>query len=88
MNVEDALVAIEEDGPQTSKASAPDNLKGQKRERKDHPSTHDRSKRRDDKTRKTVNFTPLVMPIDQILTQIKDKHQHRWPKPLSGSPNA
>ena len=28
------------------------------------------------------------MPINQILMQIKDNHQLRWPKPLSGSPNA
>ena len=35
-----------------------------------------------------VNFTPLVMPIDQVLMQIKDDHQLRWPKPLSNSSNA
>jgi len=34
-----------------------------------------------------VNLTPLVMPIDQILMQIKDDHQLRCPKPLSSSPN-
>ena len=28
------------------------------------------------------------MPIDQILMQINDDHQLRWPKLLSGSPNA
>ena len=35
-----------------------------------------------------VNFTPLVMPIDQILMQIKDDHHLRWLEPLNGSPNA
>ena len=44
MNAEDALAAIEENGPWASKAGSPDNLKGQKRERKYHPSTHGRSK--------------------------------------------
>ena len=28
------------------------------------------------------------MPIDQILMQIKDDHQLKWLKPLSGSPSA
>lgn len=28
------------------------------------------------------------MPIDQILMQIKDNYQLKWPKPLSGSLNA
>ena len=28
------------------------------------------------------------MPIDQVLMQIKNDHQLRWPKPLSNSPNA
>ena len=79
---------IEVGEPRKSKAGAQGNLKRQKRESKDHSSSHDRNKRRDDKTHKVVNFTPLVMPINQILMQIKDNHQLRWPKPLSGSPNA
>ena len=88
MNAEDTLVQIEVGGPQTSKSSPGDDQKGQKREMRDHPPSNDRGKRRDDKARKMVNFTPLVMPIDQILMQIKDDYQLKWPKPLSGSPNA
>ena len=26
-----------------------------------------------------VKFTPLVMPVDKILTQIKDEHYLKWP---------
>ena len=88
MNMKDAFVAIEVGGPRTSKAGSQDDLKGQKRERKDQSSSNDRGKRRDNKVRKMVNFTPLVMPIDQVLMQIKNDHQLRWPKPLSNSPNA
>ena len=62
--------------------------KGQKRERKDHSSSHDKNKQRGNKIQKMVNFTPFVMPIDQVLMQIKDDHQLRWPKPLSNSPKA
>ena len=34
-----------------------------------------------------VKFTPLVMPVDQILVQIKDEHYLKWPRPLHLSPN-
>ena len=34
-----------------------------------------------------VKFTPLVMPIDKILVQIKDDHYLKWPRPLHSSPN-
>ena len=34
-----------------------------------------------------IRFTPLVMPIDKILTQIKDEHYLKWPRPLHSSPN-
>ena len=27
------------------------------------------------------------MPVDQILTQIKDEHYLKWPRPLHSSPN-
>ena len=89
MNAKDTLATIEVGGgPQTSKMSPRDYQKGQKRERRDHPPNSDGGKWRDDKARKIVNFTPSVMPIDQILMQIKDNHQLKWPKPLNGSPNA
>ena len=68
MNAEDTLATIEVGGgPQTSKMSPRDYQKGQKRERRDHPPNSDGGKWRDDKARKIVNFTPSVMPIDQIL---------------------
>ena len=33
--------------------------------------------------KKRLNFTPLVMPADKILMQIKDEPSLKWPKPLS-----
>ena len=44
MNAEDALIMIEVGEPQTTKEGAQDDPKGQKRERKDHSSSHDRNK--------------------------------------------
>ena len=42
---------------------------------------------RDEKASRMVKFTPLVMPIDKILMQIKDNHAFKWPKPLHSSPS-
>ena len=42
---------------------------------------------KDERTSRTVKFTPLVMPVDKILMHIKDKHYLKWPRPLHSSPN-
>ena len=47
----------------------------------------DGNKRKVDKTLRKVRFTPLIMPVDKILAQIKDKHYLKWPRPLHSSPN-
>lgn len=88
MNAEDALTAIKVKEPQKGRIGAQDDPKGKKRERKDHSSSDDRIKQRDNKARRMVNFTPLVTPIDKILMQIQDDHPLKWPKPLNSSPNA
>ena len=45
------------------------------------------NRRRDDKNPRPIKFTPLVMPVDQILTEIKDEKYLKWPRPLHSSPN-
>ena len=35
--------------------------------------------------KKKLNFTPLIMPVDKILMQVKDDPTLKWPKPLSSS---
>ena len=45
------------------------------------------NRQRDDKIPRTVKFTLLVMPVNQILVQIKDKHYLKWPRPLHSLPN-
>ena len=86
MNAEDALVEIEEIEKPNERERKGDDRRGQKRERTDHQNV-DRNKRKDDKTLRTVRFTPLIMPVDKILAQIKDKHYLKWPRPLHSSPN-
>ena len=86
MNAEDALAAIREVERPGDKGRKDDNRKGQKRKPLDRR-TNDGGKRKDEKTPKTVKFTPLIMRVDKILTQIKDEHCFKWPRPLHSSPN-
>ena len=86
INVKDALAAIRDVEKPTNKGKKEDNHRGQKRECPDRQ-TSDRGKRKDEKTPRTVKFTPLVMPVNKILAQIKDEHYLKWPRPLHSSPN-
>ena len=86
MNAKDALAAIRDVERPRDKGRKDDGRRGQKRERQDRR-TNDGGKRKDEKTPKTVKFTPLIMRVDKILTQIKDEHCFKWPRPLHSSPN-
>ncbi|XP_023889508.2 uncharacterized protein LOC112001560 [Quercus suber] len=87
MNVEDVLVAIMEESRPKGKESVRKNQKGRKRERNDSQTNSNGNKQRDDKIPRTVKFTPLMIPVDKILAQIKEEHHLKWPKPLHSSPN-
>ena len=86
MNAEEPLAAIRDVKKPIDKGKKEDDRRGKKRKRPDCR-TSDRSKRRDEKTPRTVKFTPLAMLIDKILAQIKDEHYLKWPRPLHSSPN-
>ncbi|XP_030942042.1 uncharacterized protein LOC115967098 [Quercus lobata] len=86
MNAEDALAAIKDTERPGDKAKREDDRRGQKRDRPKHRN-NDGNRRKDDKNPRTVKFTPLVMPVDKIFTQIKDEHYLKWPRPLHSSPN-
>ena len=87
MNAEDALAAIKDvEKPGDGIRRKDDKRRGQKRERPDRRS-NDEIRRKDDKSPWTVKFTPLIMPVDKIQTQIKDDHYLKWPRPLHSSPN-
>ena len=86
MNAEDAVAAIRDVEKPGDKGRKDDKRRGQKRKRPDRRIT-DVNRQKDDKGTWTVKFTPLVMPIDKILMQIKDEHYLKWPRPLHSSPN-
>ena len=86
MNVEDTLAIIGDEEKPREKEGKGEDQRGHKRERGDRQGT-DGSEQRDDKTPRTVKFTLLIMLVDKILTQIKDEHYLKWPRPLHSSPN-
>ena len=58
---------------------------GKKKDCKDSYSEAMASKSSLDAPKKKMNFTPLVIPADKILMQIKDGAGLKWPKLLSMS---
>ena len=86
MNAKDAVVVIRDIEKPGDKGRKEDERRGQKRDLPDHRLT-DVNKRKDDKGTRSVKFTPLVMPIDKILMEIKDEHYLKWPRPLHLSPH-
>ena len=89
MNAEDALAAIDDTGKtkeKEKKKERDDDRRGQKRDRTDRRND-DRNRRRDDKNPRQTKFTPLTMPVDQILAEIRDEQSLRWPRPLQSPPS-
>ena len=68
MNAEEALAAIDGvDKTKERKKEKEDDRRGQKRDRADRRNDEG-NKRREDKNPCPLKFTPLMMPVDQILT--------------------
>ena len=85
MNVEDALAMIKDKEKTSEKERKEDDRKERKRKCLDRQ-TNDRGKKKNEKAPQTIKFSPLVMLVDKILIQIKDKHYLKWPRPLHSSP--
>ena len=81
MNAEDALFTIKDVDKTIEMGRKEDDWRGRKREHSDCR-TSDGGKRKDEKAHWTVKFTPLIMPFDKILAQIKDEHYLKWSRPL------
>ena len=87
MNAEEALAAIDEvDKTKEKKKEKEDDRRGQKRDRADRWNDEG-NKRREDKNPRPMKFTPLVMLVDKILTEIRDEPSLKWPRPLHSSPS-
>ena len=86
MKAEDALAAIKDVEKPGNRGRKDDKRKGQNRERPDRWN-NDGFRRKEDKGPRTVKFAPLIMPVDKILSHIKDEHYLKWPRPLHSSSN-
>ena len=87
MNAEEALAAIDGvDKTKEKKKEKEDDRRGQKRDRVDRRN-EEGNKRREDKNPRPMKFTLLVMPVDKILTEIRDEPSLKWPRPLHSSPS-
>lgn len=53
-----------------------------KKETRSTRQTSDRKKSILDPRSRFTNFTPLVMPIEHVLMQIKDESSLQWPQPI------
>ena len=67
------------------KKEEPSDSKVRKRIVRTHISKAEASKSSSNKPKNKTNFTPLVMPANKILMQIKDEPSLKWTKPLSTS---
>ena len=84
MNGEDALTAKGLTGKRKKDEGAKSQSK--KKEHKDNLTESKASKSGlDASSKKKLNFTLLILPVDKILMQIKDDLTLKWPKPLSSS---
>ncbi|XP_075654243.1 uncharacterized protein LOC142624530 [Castanea sativa] len=86
MNAEDALAAIVDEGRSRKEGRKEDERRGRKRERPGRRGS-DGDEWKVEKAPQMVKFTPLVMHVDKILTQINDEHYLQWLRPLNSSPN-
>ena len=87
MNAEEALAAINgAEKNKEKKKEKEDDRRGQKRDRADRRND-DGNRRREDKNPRPTKFTPLMMPVDQILTEIRDEPSLKWPRPLHSAPS-
>ena len=82
MNAEDAVLAKEMKGKR-KRDKGTSNNHNKKKETRSVGQTIGKKKELPDRKPKFTNFTPLIMPIEQVLVQIRDDPSLQWPKPIS-----
>ena len=82
MNAEDAVLAKEMKGKRKRDEGTSSNHDKKKETRNIGPTTGKKKELTNRKPRFT-NFTPLIMPIEQVLMQIRNDPSLQWPKPIS-----
>ena len=82
MNVEDMMLAKEMKGKRKRDEETSSNREKKKETQSDRQATGKKKELLDRRPKFTI-FTPLIMPIEQVLMQIRDNPSLQWPKPIS-----
>ena len=82
MNVEDAMLTKEMRGKRKRDEGTNSN-RDKKKETQSGKQTIGKKKELLDRKPKFTNFTPRIMPIEQVLMQIRGDPSLQWPKPIS-----
>ena len=82
MNTEDAVLAKEMKGKR-KKDEETSSSRNKKKEIRSVGQTIGKKKELPDRRPKFTYFTPLIMPIEQVLMQIRIDHSLVWPKTIS-----
>ena len=83
MDVEDAVLAKEMKGKRKRDKGTSSNREKKKKETRSVGQAIGKKKELLEMKPKFINFTPLIMQIDQVLMQIRDDPFLRCPKPIS-----
>ena len=82
MNPEDAVLAKEMKGKRKKDEGISSN-RDKKKATRSVVQTLGKKKELPDRRPKFTNFTPLIVPIRQVLMQIRDNPSLQWPKPIN-----
>ncbi|XP_065621907.1 uncharacterized protein LOC136064280 [Quercus suber] len=87
MNAEDAIIAKKRKRVEKVEANPPRQSEQGPRPKKGRTEDkRDREKKAGPSTR-NQQYTPLNMPLEQVLMQIKDEPSLKWPEKMKGDPN-
>ena len=82
MNAEDAMLVKEMKGKKKGDKGT-NSYRDKKKETQSGKQTIGKKKELLDRKPKFTNFTPRIMPIEQVLMQIRGDPSLQWPKPIS-----
>ena len=82
MNAKDVVLAKEMKGKRKRDEGTNNNC-DKKKETRSVGQTTGKKKELPNRKPRFTNFTPLIIPIEQILMQIRDDPSLQWPKPIS-----
>ena len=88
MNAEDAIIAKKRKRTERTEANPARHTDQRPRPKKGHAEEKkDRDNKKADPSARNQQYTPLNVPLEQVLMQIKDDPSLKWPEKMKGDPN-